>query len=402
MKQRLAYLVIFLSIILGCENKKIYDAQKIETELENINKAFVPDKRVAIAEAAVQQDDKSDSLSIVIKSNLQEVIDSTKDYVGQLPYPVSTSFSLLPDNKALEGKTDAVVNISVANIRSQPKHSAELATQATLGTPLKVLEKKGSWYRVQTPDKYISWVDEGGIIRFTPSEFNDWLKQDKIVVTEQIGYVYTEPDTKTQLVSDLTGGNVLKLIGEKNGFYEVEFPDKRQGYVPTEIAQVYKDWISNLGTSKESLVKVSKQMLGVPYLWGGTSFKGVDCSGFTKTIYFMNGMVIPRDASQQVHAGEEIDTSNGFEALEPGDLLFFGRKATKEQAEKVVHVAMWLGNNEFIHASGRVRINSFDPNAPNYNEYELNRFLRAKRFLNIPQELITRLEGTRLFYNTSN
>jgi len=107
----------------------------------------------------------------------------------------------------------------------------------------------------------------------------------------------------------------------------------------------------------------------------------MDCSGFTKTIYFLNGMVIPRDASQQVHTGKSIDSVQEFDNLEKGDLLFFGRKATDSTAERVVHVGMWIGNNEFIHASNMVRISSMDPDAENFDEWNRNRYLRTKRIL---------------------
>ena len=401
MKLYSIFFTVLLFTISSCKKTTEYNSEKIEEDLQKIARTFVPDKRVGIADISVNTDGETGNVAISIKSDFKQVLDSIRNYTQKLPFKADTSFLLLPNNEALEGKTQAVVNISVANIRSQPKHSAELATKATLGTPLKVLEKEGSWFRVQTPDNYISWVDAGGIVRYTPEEYSQWLKHSKIVVTTPTTYAYENPNLASPLVSDLTGGNVLKLIDKTDTFYKVEFPDQRQGFVAIEDAQVYAEWLSNLSPTSENLIKVSKQMMGVPYLWGGTSFKGVDCSGFTKTIYFMNGMVIPRDASQQVHAGREIDTSNGFEELQAGDLLFFGRKATDEQKEKVVHVAMWLGNNEFIHASGMVRINSFDPKAPNYNEYELNRFLRAKRFLNYPQELITKLEEKELFFRVS-
>ncbi|MHC2993880.1 glycoside hydrolase, partial [Pontibacter sp. HJ8] len=91
-------------------------------------------------------------------------------------------------------------------------------------------------------------------------------------------------------------------------------------------------------------------------------------------------LVLPRDASQQVHIGELVNTANGWDELRPGDLLFFGVPAKDGKPERVVHVAMWIGGNqEFIHSAGRVRINSMNPAAPNHDAYELGRFLRAKR-----------------------
>jgi cell wall-associated NlpC family hydrolase len=82
-----------------------------------------------------------------------------------------------------------------------------------------------------------------------------------------------------------------------------------------------------------------------------------------------------------VHTGELIDTSEGFANLRRGDLLFFGTRATDQTAEKVTHVGMWIGTTEFIHASGKVRVSSMDSAAPNYDEFEKNRFIRAKHLL---------------------
>jgi cell wall-associated NlpC family hydrolase len=117
-------------------------------------------------------------------------------------------------------------------------------------------------------------------------------------------------------------------------------------------------------------------------LWGGTSAKGMDCSGFTKMVYFLNGIVLERDASQQVNQGSLIDTQNGFDKLQTGDLLFFGEHKTDSTKERVTHVAIYLGNYQYIHEAGRVKINSFDKDASNFNEYRLKHFIRAKRILN--------------------
>jgi len=129
-------------------------------------------------------------------------------------------------------------------------------------------------------------------------------------------------------------------------------------------------------------VRTGKQFMGVPYVWGGTSSKGLDCSGFTKLVYFLHGVILQRDASQQVLNGKLIDEKGDFSNAQKGDLVFFGTKATPENPkERVVHVGIYIGDMKFIHASDYIRINSFDPADPLYDEYNTNRYLRTKRII---------------------
>ena len=250
---------------------------------------------------------------------------------------------------------------------------------------------------VQTPDKYISWM-QGSFVPMDTAAYGAWQDADKLIFTAPYGFAYQD-ETFTETVSDLVMGNVMALKGENRVAYWVKFPDGREGYVPKDEATPFSAWVADAEATEESVVATAMQLMGVPYLWGGTSAKGVDCSGYTKTIYFMNGHVLPRDASQQVHAGEPVDDEKNFDQLRPGDLLFFGRAATDSTRERVTHVGMWIGNQEFIHAPGleaHVRVSSVDPQADNFDEHNLDRYLRTQRMINSRNDIIA-LRDVKLF-----
>lgn len=389
------YVFVIFLILVGCEEKKETDIP-FQQQIEEVKKEYAPDKRVALFNIEAEKTD--DAYVLKGESNLPHAVDALKSRLSANNIDFSDRIQLLP-SKELGTKTQAVIRVSVANLRSQPKHSAELSTQATLGTPVKVFKKEGSWYLIQTPDQYLSWVDSGGIQLMDTGAKTEWKSAEKIIFTKTYGHTYSNADKRAQVVSDMVAGAILVKSGEVPGFFEAKYPDGRTAFVAKEEAQDYDQWLQQLDPTIESLVDTSKKLMGVPYLWGGTSTKGVDCSGFTKTIYFLNGMVIPRDASQQVHTGKAIDSTKNFEDLVKGDLLFFGRKATDSTAEKVVHVGMWIGNNEFIHSSGMVRISSMDPNAPNFDQANLERYLRSKRVLKETEEGLINLANTPVFKN---
>lgn len=176
----------------------------------------------------------------------------------------------------------------------------------------------------------------------------------------------------------------MAVLDSTGNFMRVSLPDGRSGYVPKTNGMHLADWQRSRRPTPAAIVDAASKLMGVPYLWGGTSFKGVDCSGFTKTAYLMNGLQLPRDASQQAELGIDVDTSKGWSLLQPGDLLFFGN-ANSHKPPLVTHVGIWIGNGEFIHASGMVQVASLVPGAPNYDASEHKRFLKAKRILGDPR-----------------
>jgi cell wall-associated NlpC family hydrolase len=370
------FILLLSTLFVSCTDTE--KVQLVEDTIQETKAEFVPDSRVALFSATASA--KQNTIVLTGETSLPEAKASLLATLDQKNIAYADSISVLPAAE-LGNEVYALVNNSVSNLRSEPKHSAQLATQAILGMPLKVLKKQGGWYLVQTPEDYLSWVDSGGITRVDKSTLADWADADKIIYLNTVGFSYSKANTGSEKVSDLVAGNILKLINSSGSYYEVEYPDGRSAFVAKREARLLDDWISSVSATPEALTSTAKTLIGSPYLWGGTSTKGMDCSGFTKTIYFMSGQIIPRDASQQVRAGELVDSDKEWDKLKVGDLLFFGREATDTRSRAVTHVGMWIGDNKFIHSASKVRISSVDPSSDDYDEFNTNRYLEARRYL---------------------
>ncbi|MDP5107042.1 MAG: C40 family peptidase [Polaribacter sp.] len=381
---------LLLIVLFSCKNES-----NIVPELENIHtnlKAeFAPDKRVELLDINFELTDNQ--LILEGETTTKKAFSILLDSLNARKLKFTNNVRILPDS-AVGNQQFAVAKNSVINIRSEAKHSAELGTQGLLGMSLKVLDKKGDFYRVQTPDNYISWVDGGGIQLMTKEEIDTWNFGKKVIYTQNFGYVYADKNDEKNIISDITLGGVLKFLSLSPDFFEVEYPDKRKGFIKRAEGLLLDSWMQNLNPSQENIETVAKTFTGFPYLWGGTSSKGMDCSGFTKMVYLMNGMIIPRDASQQITAGKVVDAGLKFEGLEKGDLLFFGTKATADKKQRVTHVGIWLGNDkmEFIHSASNVHLSSMDENEPNYDGMNKNRYLGSKRYLGVKDKLLIDLK----------
>lgn len=385
-----SFLLLLTLTIHSCDKTKDAGAD-LQVINDGIRKFYAPDKRVAVYDIDLLS--TNEMVEITGESDQPQALDSLRAILNSKGVSFKDLSVLLPDSSV--GSTMmAVVNNSVANIRSQARHSGELATQALLGTELKVLKIKGSFYRVQTPDQYISWVDHGGVTLMNSEEFKRWHNSQKVIYTKAYGYVYEYMSDELYKVGDIVLGAQLKLIEDTGAFYKVGYPDNRTGYLKKSECELYGSWVSKLESSGTLVELYAKELMGSPYLWGGTSSKGMDCSGFTKTVYLMNGYVIPRDASQQIMAGKDIDPKIEFSNLEKGDLMFFGTKATDSTRQRVTHVGIWLGNDrgEFIHSASRVKMGSIHPASPYYDEGNTNRYLGSRRYLDQKDKMLINLK----------
>lgn len=274
----------------------------------------------------------------------------------------------------------AIINVSCCNLRTTGDYDAGMESQALLGMPAKVIEG-GTWVKIETPDEYPAWVLKSSLVLVNKQQLDAWNQAPQVVVTSIYGFVYEKPSTSSQHVSDVVASNRLKLLGKTGSFYKVEYPDGRKGYISVKDAQKITDWRKAIKQEANSIIATGMKLNGIPYMWGGMSTKGVDCSGFIRTILYMHDIVIPRNASQQAKKGQHLEIEPDFSNLIPGDLVFFGRKATEDKPAHVSHVGMYIGNQKFIHSLGWVHVSSFNPADPEYDEYDLNRLLWAQRVL---------------------
>ena len=387
-------IIVFFSslFVFSCKNDAV-NLSDFTLISDKIKKEMAPDSRVELFDIAFENSNKKIVLSgkTTSKIALQMLLDSLE----KRNISIENKVRVLPDT-AVGNQQFAIAKNSVINIRSEAAHSSELGTQGLLGMSLKVLDKNGDFYQVQTPDNYISWVDKGGIVRLTKTEFDAWNASKKVIFTEIFGFIYKEKSIENGIISDISLGGIIQYMDEDAYFYTVKMPDNTVGFLKKNEGILYKNWLQTVIPSKENIELFAKKMEGFPYLWGGTSAKGMDCSGFTKMVYLMNGFIIPRDASQQINAGKIVDENLNFADLQKGDLLFFGKKATENSKQKVTHVGIWLGNNkqEFIHASGNVHISSMDSTQPHFDELNKNRYLGSKRYLGEKDAQIIDLKTT--------
>ena len=314
-------------------------------------------------------------------------------------------------------KRMAVTALSENMMRLKPDYESPLETQSLMGTIVEIIGEEGYWRQVVTPEPYTAWCTNLGLVEMTPEQINEYKAAPKYICTAHHSGVYTKPSLKSERLSDLSMGNLLRVVftqGKKvvpsvtkgrKGWAEVMLPDGRKGWTPVCDLVKFETWAQKAKPSEAGIIATAKQFIGTPYLWGGASSKGLDCSGLVRLTWFMNGYLLPRNASQQVFLGREIivnanhnigkDNEKFYDEmvkrtanLKPGDLVFFGNPETRWKKESITHVGIYIGNGEIIHASHKVRINSLIPGKQNYYENS-HRLLKARRLFDWNGEGLT-------------
>ena len=351
MKMETMKKLIFLLIAIAC----IMPAQArcLKQVVDSLKKEYAPDGRTAVWQIDCEEHYQAWTLKGVVDNakNKAVILDEAK----HLGINVVDSIAVLENS--LE-KPWAIVKLAIASLRTDGRHAAEMATQAIMGMPVKVLEKKGDWYRVQTPDNYISYCPGNSLQLVGEREMKAWRSAKRYIVTAYQSQMVAKPGSD-ETVSDLVLGNILEYKGKSGKWIKLSTPDGREGYVAQTDVQEFAQWAQQKPDMK-LVEKTARRMMGAGYLWGGTSTKVTDCSGLAKVSYFANAIILQRDASQQALTGKKI-AADDWKQARLGDLVFFGSKSGR-----VTHVGIYLRGGQYIHCSGRVKINSVDPKASDY------------------------------------
>lgn len=222
-----------------------------------------------------------------------------------------------------------ICNLSIVPLRVEPSDTCELVSQVLYGEIFKVLEQRKSWSKIRLAyDKYEGWIDNKQYLEITEDDYRSIKSENHWLSGDLVEYIEDENKqlTTIPLGASLNGLKLLKHTFEGNSITTKQ--------------------------PKENLIKTAFTYLNAPYLWGGKTPFGIDCSGFTQMVYKLNGYHILRDASQQANQGLALSF---IEESEPGDLAFFDNNEGQ-----IIHVGIIMENNYIIHAHGKVRIDRLD------------------------------------------
>jgi len=274
----------------------------------------------------------------------------------------------------------AIARVAVVPVLAAPEISSTQTSQYTLGHHLELTSKEGDWWEVRGEDTYEGWIHTGYLELGDERWATEW--REGADGQPAVGLGATLSDETEQTLTHLPWGS--RVVAEDDGWYRL--PDRRRGRLATGEIVPAAELAARFPADGQEILESALGWYGTPYLWGGVTPGGVDCSGLVQAIYRMHGIPLPRDSYQQAEVGAALlDDSPGesdLSSLEPGDLLFFA-----EGGGRVTHVAISMGGSEIIHSAlsnGGVATNDLE------GDLELEKRLRdclvgARRVISLTQ-----------------
>ncbi|MEJ2543210.1 MAG: NlpC/P60 family protein [Calditrichaceae bacterium] len=239
-------------------------------------------------------------------------------------------------------KRVAFVNVSCANVYREPTFHSEVDSQSILWERLEIIDQKNDFILVTTEDKYKGWINSHQIIIIDSVDNYEY-----VLIKQRHVDFYKEPNLKSDIIRDGFTGIQIPVLLKDNGWIKTQFPDSVEGWIETSKTG-YLEF-----PDRDDLINYARTFTGIPYIWGGKTVRGFDCSGFIQFIHKMFGINLRRDAWMQFEDSHFV-SKNPFSG-KPGDLLFFAKGE-----EKISHVGFVIKPGIVLHCQGMVKIESID------------------------------------------
>jgi hypothetical protein len=311
--------------------------QRVHDLLRDVREAYAPDPRLAVFEVEAETD--GDTLTLQGATSEPEAAEALHRGVAALGgwRVVRDEVVRLPEADGAES-VHAVVTAAVAPLHAAPAINTTQVSQAVLGSHAIVLRRTGRWLQCRTGDGYIGWIHCGYVALLAETDAAAWNMGTEGEAWISLGAELRDGAGET--VARLPWG--ARVVREAEDV--VRLPDGRRGRPTGEMVSAALRPL-RFPLRGEAVVETAGRWMGSPYLWGGVTLAGVDCSGLVQALYRIHGLELPRDSDMQSRAGEELDPG-GFDAFLPGDLLFFA-----EEPGRCTHVVLAAGGSRIVHSS---------------------------------------------------
>lgn len=278
----------------------------------------------------------------------------------------------------------ATASKGLVNLRAEPRQQSELLSQYLMGDKFEILSKENNYYQVDTEDEIKGWVHQSSLIINDSQTSDDDIFSDRLMICVSKFSILREKESIDSLpVSLVFLGTILDLDEPVTNYYlktrewlRVKLPDNTVAFLKKDDFNVLANYQERYFFNPKTAVETALSLIGVSYLWGGTTPAAIDCSGMVRLCCRMAGKKLPRNSYQQAEIGGFIETDSDFISLLPGDLLFFS------EGEKVSHVGLALGQGRFIHSSltyGQVAITSLKKGDSDYHQLFRDIYSFSKR-----------------------
>lgn len=338
--------------------------------LDHYRRRALSDWTLFLLETTIEE--TSQGLNLTVRTNAQEIGDTAVGIARALGTPLSDARVELLPSPRLGERRFGVTCVPMAFVWGQPRELDDVQTQLLLGDCVWLLDETpdGSYLLVHGTDSYLGWVRSDAIQRLDASRFDEWLNAPAatFVREHEVRGVRFSPAVRLPLASPAAAdAKVVRLrlpapipaLGEKS---TIE--------VPRDAVRLSSE--IRVG---QKAIEIAQTLLGRPYVFGGRSSLGTDCSGLVSDAYAALGHTLPRDARQQVLVGKLVATRWHRTALRPGDTLFF-----IDTTGRVIHTGLSLGGSRFIHqCPPEVQVSSFDPADPLYSKTWDRAFIFGRR-----------------------